>query len=156
MGTWKVVNGQRSGFIKDSKNMIQSNDMYGMGVARRQSTPLGVWCFKKCYNFFRDLNLFTISLVKNPFFSRCHVRVPPPLPVGHVEFIFHKINVKWWTLIFLLVLKWKIKYACRPNDNTISNATCWAKDENIFYFLKNKCSSESWSCSVFVGHKIDF
>lgn len=82
--------------------------------------------------------------------TRCYVRTRCPSlssslpldvscgvlsPVHHLAFIFHKLCLKRWPLIFLLVLIQKLQSRCCPRDNSIPNATPWEQFENFF---KNK------------------
>lgn len=45
-----------------------------------------------------------------------HPQQPLPITVGHFEFIFYKVNFKWWSVTFSLVLIRKLQSCCRSKD----------------------------------------
>lgn len=58
--------------------------------------------------------------------------------VGHVELIFHKLNVKSWSLSVPLVLNQPLQLWCLSKVNTILNPNPSAKDRNRFLILFKK------------------
>lgn len=79
-------------------------------------------------------------------------------PAGHILLISHKLNFKWWPLILPSVLNRILQFLCNSEDNTIQNASRWAKLEIYIYFRfhthRNFVKKVQYSV-LFVGHTKD-
>lgn len=61
-------------------------------------------------------------------------------PVDHVGLTIYKLYLKWWPLIFPIVLNWKLQSGCHSKDNTVQSQMQFVdlKLKIFLYFYLNK------------------